>query len=282
MFFLTSFRYGHAQSRRLPVGGYRFLTREEIDSDFKQMLHDYKSDCHEIRDSQDLLEDDDWLLEEDEGMGFIAEVTLTYPSRLHKKHRSFPLAPEKRRVSPKELSKYQLQCQKNLQCSSNVEKLIGTFYDRKRYVLHASNLKLYLKLGLKLKKVHRVLTFRETNFLRPFLDFCTARRSEAKSDFDKRLFKLVSNSNFGKFIENSSRYLDLKLVRNADEAKYFISSPHFHSYRIVSENLLAVFLRRKQNVIKQAYAIGFSILDLSKEFMYDSYYNEIRPKLGKG
>lgn len=245
------------------------------------MLREYESDCYEIRDSQtrEQEEDDDWIPQEDERTGFIAEVTLSYPRRLHKKHRSFPLAPEKRRVLPQELSKYQTRCRENLKCSGNSEKLIGTFYDRKRYVLHAANLKLYLKLGLKLRKVHRVLTFQESNFLKPFLDFCTARRSEAKSDFDKRLFKLVSNSNFGKFIENSSKYLDLKLAGNAEEAKHLISSPHFHSYRIVSDKLLAVFSQRKQNVIKQAYAIGFSILDLSKEFMYDSYYNEIRPKL---
>lgn len=218
----------------------------------------------------------------DEREGFIAEVTLSYPKKLHKKHRSFPLAPEKRSVAVKELSRYQLKCRKQLRCLSKTEKLIGTFHERKRYVLHAANLKLYLKLGLKLRKVHRVLTFTEANFLKPFLDFCTARRSEAKSDFEKRLFKLVSNSNFGKFIENSSKYLDMKLAKNEAEAKFWISSPLFHSYRVVSDNLLAVFMQRKQNVVRQAYAIGFSILELSKEFMYDSYYNEIRPRLGSG
>ena len=246
------------------------------------MLQAYESDCYEIRDSKESKErDDDWITEEDERTGFIAEVTLSYPTRLHKKHKSFPLAPEKLAIKEGELSSYQMKCKKKLRCSSKSEKLIGTFYDRKRYVLHAANLKLYLKLGLKLRKVHRVLSFTESNFLKPFLDFCTARRSEAKSDFEKRLFKLVSNSNFGKFIENSSKYLDMKLVRNEKEAKFWISSPLFHSYRIVSDNLLAIFLHRKNNVIKQAYAIGFSILDLSKEFMFASYYNEIRPLLGE-
>ena len=43
----------------------------------------------------------------------------------------------------------------------NVQKLIPTLYDKENCVLHEENLKLYLSLGLKIKKVHRVLEFQE-------------------------------------------------------------------------------------------------------------------------
>lgn len=252
------------------------LEKSEIRSDFPSILREYESDCNEIRDSN---EGGDFLPEEKPG--FIAEVTLSYPKKLHKQHRSFPLAPEKRAVSKTELSKYQKKCLKVLGSKiGKTSKLIGSFYDRKKYVLHASNLKLYLKLGMKLKKVHRVLVFNESNFLKKYINFCTEKRSQAKSDFEKRLFKLMSNSNFGKFIENSSKYLNMKLVKNQKEAKKWISNPNYHSYRVISDTLVAIFLNRKKNVIKQAYGIGFSILDLSKEFMFDSFYNVIRPALG--
>ena len=295
MIFPSNFSYGHAQSRRLPIGDYRFLTRSEIRSDFPRLLRKYVTDCDDViesefrsesRDSREVweeIEDDqgDWDDIEDIQKGFIAEVTLSYPRKLHSKHRSFPLAPEKRCVKSEELSKYQQKCHKVLKTKpGKISKLIGTFYPRKKYVLHAANLKLYLKLGMKLKKVHRVLTFTESNFLKRYIQFCTQMRSQAKSDFEKRLFKLMSNSNFGKFIENSSRYLDMKIVTTKKDAKFWISSPLYHSYRIISDKITAIFLNRKQNVIRQAYAIGFSILDLSKEFMYRSYYEIIKPKLG--
>lgn len=252
------------------------LEPSEIRSDFPSLLHQYESDCHEIVDS----EGSDFML--DERQGFIAEVTLSYPKKLHKKHRSFPLAPEKRAVKEEELSKYQKKCHKVLGSKvGRTSKLIGSFYKRKRYVLHAANLKLYLQLGMKLNKVHRVLVFNESNFLKKYINFCTEKRGQAESDFDKRLFKLMSNSNFGKFIENSSKYLDMKLALNKKMAKKWISNPNYHSYRVISDNLVAIFLHRKTNIIKQAYGIGFSILDLSKEFMYDAFYNVMRPALGK-
>ena len=247
--------------------------------DFPRMLQSYESDCDDIVSGSS--DEEDWESYADVREGFIAQVTLSYPRRLHASHRSFPLAPEKRCVTSSELSPYQKRCHRILKTKpGKVPKLMGTFYTRKKYVLHAANLKLYLKLGMKLKKVHKVLTFEESNFLKKYIDFCTRMRGQATSDFDKKMFKLMSNSNFGKFIENSSRYLDMKLVFNPKDAKFWVSSPRYHSYRVISDKLVAIFLNRRRNVIRQAYAIGFSILDLSKEFMYKSYYQDIKPKLG--
>ena len=47
----------------------------------------------------------------------------------------------------------------NLVSSGKVPKLVTALYDKEKYVLHYQNLKLYLILGLKLKKIHRVLEF---------------------------------------------------------------------------------------------------------------------------
>ena len=41
----------------------------------------------------------------------------------------------------------------------NVKKLVPNVFDKEKYVLHYENLQLYLRLGLKLKKIHRVLEF---------------------------------------------------------------------------------------------------------------------------
>lgn len=80
---------------------------------------------------------------------------------------------------------------------------MSTFLPRKKYIVHAHNLALYLQLGLKLTRVHRVLQFTTSRFLESYISYCTRKRMEATSDFRKRLFKAFSNSNFGKFIENT-------------------------------------------------------------------------------
>ena len=66
-----------------------------------------------------------------------------------------------------------------------VRKLIPTLYNKEKYVLHEENLKLYLRLGLKLKKAHRVLQFSEKPWLKQYIDFNTDMRKEAKNSFEK-------------------------------------------------------------------------------------------------
>ena len=160
------------------------------------------------------------------------------------------------------------------------EKLIGTFFDRHKYVLHAANLKLYTKLGMKIKKVHRVLIFHEKKFLEPYISFCTMMRGQAKNDFEKRMFKLLANSCFGKFIENTSKYLEMKIVHNREDFLKWSSIPRFLNYLTISPNLIGIFLKRKNSVSHQAHAVGFTILELAKHFMYEAYYEIIKPALG--
>lgn len=84
---------------------------------------------------------------------------------------------------------------------AKVEKLLTTLGDKENYVLHYKNLQLYLRLGMKLKKVHRILQFKQEAFMKPFVEFNTQMRQQAKSTFEKNFFKLMNNSVFGKYIQ---------------------------------------------------------------------------------
>ena len=108
--------------------------------------------------------------------GMILEVDLEYPKDLHDRHNDYPLAAEKMKVTTDMLSPYCQDIQKQFGISiGQVSKLIPTLSNKKNYVLHYRNLQLYLYLGLKLKKVHRVLEFDQSPWLAKYINFNTEK-----------------------------------------------------------------------------------------------------------
>ena len=135
--------YGWAMSQYLPTGNFKWMTDKEIS---KTNLGKYELDSKE---------------------GLILEVDLEYPKELHDLHNDYPIAPEKVKVSNDMLSAYCKKIAKKYNISTElVSKLIPTLRDKKEYVLHYHNLQLYLDLGLKIKKIHRVLKFDQSSWLK--------------------------------------------------------------------------------------------------------------------
>ena len=96
-----------------------------------------------------------------------------------------------------------------------VDKLIQTLSDKKNYVSHYRNLKLYLSLGLKLKKVHHVLEFDQSPWLKQYIDFNTQKQTNAKNAFEEDFFKLLNNSIYGKTCENLRKRVDVRQTEDA-------------------------------------------------------------------
>ena len=83
----------------------------------------------------------------------------------------------------------------------DVKKLIPNLGNNINYVVHYRNPWLYLSLGIKLTKIHRVLKFKQSDWMKKYIDFNTEKRMNAANDFEKYFFKLMINSVYGKTME---------------------------------------------------------------------------------
>ena len=249
--------YGHSLQQPLPLCDFKWVSNDEIQKlDISNLGKDSK--------------------------GYIFEVDLKYPKNLHDKHNHYPLAPEKLKVEASMLSPYlkNLLEHHKLKHNSKIEKLIPNLGDKKKYIVHYRTLQLYIKLGLKIKKIHRVLTFTEKAWVKPYVDFNTEKRKQAKTKFEQDMFKLMLNAFFGKCMENVRKRIDVKLATNSKRLTKLVSKSTFNSFKIFHKHLVGCHLKRVKVTLNKPIYIGFTILDLSKTLMYMFHYLHILAKYG--
>ena len=137
----TNNLYGRAMSEDLPYEGFKWLTNVD--------------------------EFDAISINEKSLIGYLLEVDLEYSDKLHELHNDYPLAPEKLAVSSDMLSKYCKKIADKYEIKvGDVKKLIPNLGNKTNYVVHYRNLQLYLSLGMKLTKSHRVLEFKQSDWMK--------------------------------------------------------------------------------------------------------------------
>jgi len=206
-----------------------------------------------------------WMNEEElevwRSFSCILEVDLEYPKSLHDLQNDYPLDPERVMVN-------------------KVDKLIPNLRNKKKYVVHYENLKLYERLGLKITKIHRGVKFEESAWLKEYIDLDIKLRTEAKNNFEKDFFKLMNNCVFGKTIENIENRADIKLVEDKEKARTLAAKPNYDHCTIFDQHLVAIHMTKTKNYYNKPVYLGMCVLDLSTSLTYDFHYNYIKPKYG--
>ncbi|XP_050065279.1 uncharacterized protein LOC126554229 [Aphis gossypii] len=116
-----------------------------------------------------------WMRETDD-VGRIYEVDISYPQHLQDAHNDMPLLPH---VS--------------IPRGSTVRKLMVTFLRKEHYVVHYMNLQQAMAHGVVVEKTHRVLEFRQSPWLAPYINLNTELRKRATNKFEEKFFKDLNN-----------------------------------------------------------------------------------------
>ena len=196
-----------------------------------------------------------------ENKGYLLEIDVKYPKELHGLHNELPFMCKKMKIN-------------------GVKKLVPNVYNKKKYVIHIGALNQALKHGLILEKVHRVIEFDQSAWLKPYIDFNTELRKKAKNDFEKDFFQLMNNAVFGKMMENIRKHKDIKLVTNEKAYLKMAMKPNFKSGILFGENLMGCEIGKTKVVMNKPVYLGQAILDLSKIIMYEFHYDYMKPKYG--
>ena len=115
-----------------------------------------------------------------------------------------------------------------------------------------------------LKQVHRCIEFKQVEWLKPWIDFNTAKRKASTNEFHKDLFKLMNNAVFGKTMENVREHVDFELVNDKKRLEKCLSSPTFKHQHFITEKLLGIEQIKSIVKLNKPIFAGLAILELSK------------------
>ena len=186
---------------------------------------------------------------------------MKYPKELHENYNELPFLAEKLKIK-------------------RVEQLVPNLKCKKRYVVHIKALDQALKHGLKLKKVHRVIKFQQSRWMKAYIMLNTRLRKDAKNEFEKDFFKLMNNSVFGKTMENIRNHKDMKLVTSDKKYLKYIMKPNFKDGHPFSKHLFVVEMGKRGITMNKPVYLGQAILDLRKTLMYEFHYDYMKLKYG--
>lgn len=211
--------------------------------------------------------EEEWLTE----WGAYIECDIHFPPEVHDKLSDYVPLPETVTVPEHLLS----EDQRDKRAHSG-PKLVAHLLDRKNYRTNITALKMAVALGAVVKKYHSIVEFHQSSWMRPWIEFCTARRKEADAGGDTAgsdYWKLMGNACFGKTMESVMHHTTATIASNARHFKRLLSTPRMRSFQPIAPELAMVISAKNRYMLNKPVYVGQAILDHSKVWMQHFFYH---------
>ena len=195
--------------------------------------------------------------DEESDIGYLLLVDIEYPKALCMLYSDLPFLPNRMKVN-------------------KVKKLVCNVTDKENYSIHI----FALNHGLKLISVHRVISFRQEAWLKPYIDLNTELRKNAKNEFEKDFYKLRINSIYCKTEQNDRNYRNIRLVTTEAKRSKLASEPNYHLTKYISKDLLIMEMKKTEVKLNKPIYLCQAVLDISKTLIFEFWYNYLKPMYG--
>ena len=235
----------------------------------------------EIKFDNDIKLEDILNTPDDSDIGYFIEVDLTYPDNIKQKTKNFPFAPTNKQINPDNFNDYMKEIKPDNYIQT--KKLICDWSDKKNYLVHYRMLKFYVRHGMIVDKIHNVISFKQSRWLEKYINFNTQKRNQAKNNFEKDFYKLLNNAFYGKTMENVRNRLKIKFIKkdNYREILKQQSKLTFNGVHKSYENCDSYTFKQNEVLMDKPIYLGFTVLELSKLHMYETYYDKLQPYFGQ-
>ena len=243
--------YPYIMTQKLPISNYKFVSKFDRDR------------YGQSRDHSCLLN---------------VEIHTTKKVKDHKILSQFPALVSKTSIKYDQLSDFQRKNLKENYKSS--EKLISHLgYDKNSYISFEMY-EMLKSLGYRIN-IKRILEYRHSNFMKPYIEILFEKKSYYKSIKNKGMsntFKILMNSLFGVTMTRVERFKNFKIVTTEEQVDKYVKKPNYISRNIVNKDLSIIDMEKTSVVYSYPILIGSIILQNSKVHMYNYLY-KIYPKL---
>ena len=189
--------------------------------------------------------------------GYLLEVDVHCPKELHNSHNDLPFMCERLKIN-------------------GVKKLIPNLYDKKSYVIHTgTGPEAWIGAGM---HPIRAIEFKQSAWIKEYIDFNTRLRTAAANYFEKDFYKLMNNAVFGKTMENIRKHRNIKMVTNREASLKAVMKPNFKSGVRFGPSLMGCKMGKIKVVMNKPVYLGQAILDLSNIVMYEFHYGYMKQK----
>ena len=123
--------------------------------------------------------------------------------------------------------------------------------------------------------IHRIISFKDDTWLSSYIRFNTQQRTAVGTAFEKDLWKMMSNSFYGKTPENIRNRRNLSLVRTEEEIRHHVSKGTFVDNDIFSPDLTMISHKKTTVKLDKPIYLGVCILNYGKLLIYELYYGVV-------